>query len=157
MKNKQFEVQGVIGNKIYRYVDRDGNMGSIHFSKNELTPSNLINSPDGKTLINLDGHYFELNNLRELDAIDNALNNPQKSLQKVLNIPSKVIAKSEPDLYKKILFAIRTSVIFNTQPENSGKKHANGAYEELDIVAKKLNKINKEIEKIKIDSVQEKM
>lgn len=156
MTNKQFKLTSP-GLRIYRYIDNNGVKGCYHYSKNNLTPVKQINFND-KTYVNLDGGYFEVNNLKELDSIENALNNPQKSLQKVLEIPSSIIAKTDPDLYKKVLYAIRTSIIFNTQLTNSKKARANSAYEELDLIVKKLTKIDKEAKKLQIsENVQEKI
>lgn len=136
------------GSRVYRYIDSKGKKGSWHFAKNELTPVRQIVSDD-KTYVNLDGQYFEINNMQELDIIDNALNNHEKYLQKVLQTPSSVIAQNNPDLYKKVLFAVRSSAIFNSDPYRTKRAKVNGIYEELDLIAKKLNKIDREIAKSK--------
>ena len=135
------------GSRVYRYIDSEGKKGNWHFAKNELTPVKQIVS-DNKTYVDIDGQYFEINNMQELDIIDNALNNHEKYLQKVLQTPSSVIAQNNPELYKKVLFAVRTSAIFNSDPYRTKRAKVNGIYEELDLIAKKLNKIDREVSKL---------
>lgn len=135
------------GSKVYRYVDSNGKKGHLHFAKRGLTPVEQIISDD-KTYVNLDGQNFEINSMQELDIIDDALNNYDVYLQKVLQTPSRVIAKTDPDFYKKILYAVRSSAIFNSDPYRTKRAKVNGIYEELDLIAKKLNKIDREVSKL---------
>ncbi len=135
------------GSKVYRYVDSDGKKGHIHFAKRGLTPVEQVVSGD-KTYVNLDGQNFEINSMQELDIIDDALNNYDVYLQKVLQTPSRVIAKTDPNFYKKILYAVRSSVVFHSDPYRSGKSNVNSVYEELDLIVKKLIKIDREVDKL---------
>lgn len=155
MGKRQFSVTK-IGSKIYRYIDINGKKGCFHLSKNDLTPVEQLQAGD-KVYVFLDGHYYRVNNIQELDAIDNALNNYKKSLIKVLQTPSKVIAQTNPELYQKVLFAVRTAIYYEAQ-STPMKKGGNSVYEELDLIVKKLDKINKELAKLReTETIQEKI
>lgn len=153
-KNKQFTLCNIIGKKIYRYIDSNGQSGRIHFSRSPLTPVKCNTVSNGSTFIVLDGNSVKINNMQEIDAINNALNNFNKSLKWILSIPSEVIAKTNPELYLKVLSAIREAVTNSDYIPNkkfTSKKQylSSERYEILSLITKKEIRIQEEVVKLK--------
>lgn len=147
MENKKnFNVSNIIGSKIYKFIDSDGNIGKIHFSRNALTPTLIINE-NSKSFVTVYGKKVEVTSLEELDAINNALNNSTKSLKKILGTPSNVIAQKNPSLYIKVLETVREKIL--TESDKIGKLNIkdkflyDNVYEALDSIQKKITKIEK--------------
>lgn len=150
MDNKtNFSIQKIIGSKIYRYIDNHGNKGRIHFSRSPLTPVICRTKLSGATYLDIAGEKIIVSSLSELDAINNALNNYRKSLKMVFSTPSKEIAKTNPELYIKVLDAARIAVCEESDrraknpirplTENEGLQ----LYATLDDISKKTFKIKR--------------
>lgn len=151
MENEnKFLIKNVIGKKIYRYVDSNGVKGRVHISKSPLTPLKCF-TENGRTYVKLDYHQVPINNMEELDSINNALNNHGKSLQKLIETPSSVIADTNPDLYLKIIDAIRESLI---HVKIKNKRDSLEVYACLSYLVKKETKIKAQMRKNKIRNAE---
>lgn len=163
MKNmSQFSIQKIVGSKIYRYVDGNGVKGRVHFSNSDFTPVVCSTNKHGKTVAVIDDETFVINNLQELDAINNALNNYKKSLKMILSTPSKVIAETNPDFYLKVLEAIQIAVLRESSKKKTHLSSRNPIYDGLsdyaliDSITRKTSKIKNSVLRKKIRDGQAK-
>lgn len=152
--NRSFNVSKIIGSKIYKFIDSDGNTGKVHFSKCAGTPTPIFEE-NSKCLVDVYGKKFEVSSLEELDAINNALNNSDKSLRKIVSTPSIVIAQHNPDLYIKVLEVIREKILIDA--ENTKRpviKNKYNPYETIDVIQRKISKIEKTIATQKTETTE---
>lgn len=145
MENKKnFNVSKIIGSKIYKFIDSDGNAGKVHFSRSAFTPTPIVKE-NSKSFVTIYGKKLEVSSLEELDAINNAINNPTKSLKKVLGTPSKTLAQNNPALCIKVLETVREKIL--TEADGLGKSIIkdrflyDNVYETLDVIQRKITKI----------------
>lgn len=150
-KQNEFSVKKIIGEKIYRYVDNNGQKGRVHVSTTFMTPLECENQ-DGKNSIRVGFKHIIINNMEELDSINNALNNPKKTIQMIERTPSVFIAETNPDLYLKIIDAIRESLIYGVR----GKKDGLEMYAILSFLVNKEAKIKAKMREKIINDAEKK-
>lgn len=135
---ENYIIQTLAGGKIYRYVDKDGKRGKTHLSRSTLTPLPVYTDDKNSSYVVLGGEKLQICSLLDLDSINNALNNYEKSLKFIMQTPSEKIAQGNPELYLKTLHAIRTAAIIAPKTKRDRVKSYEISFE----VAQKEHKIN---------------